>query len=361
MSTRIKKIAVLILFSAALVTMLLALPHSGQDSQQPRLSSDESDVYCNLPIAVDRLDAFPATRTPGNLYPNCSFVPGDPNVFHSFLDCTLAPPGFCQIGSYYIGFSYESLPDFQTVYPWVNFIPSAGCGPNTFCEWRVDGCGPQNGCGGGGSPTPTPTVTPTPPPATGWELVAAADFDRNGYPDYALFNSATRQTAIWYLNNNFYVRGAYGPTLPSGWELVAAADFDRDGYPDYALYNSSTRQTAIWYLNNNFYARGAYGPTLPSGWELVTSADFDLNGYPDYALFNRGTGQTAIWYLNNNVYARGAYGPTLPSGWELVTSADFDLNGYPDYALFNRGTGQTAIWYLNNNVYVRGAYGPTLP
>ncbi|HZS18406.1 MAG TPA: FG-GAP-like repeat-containing protein, partial [Candidatus Udaeobacter sp.] len=97
-----------------------------------------------------------------------------------------------------------------------------------------------------------------------------------------------------------------------GWELVTSADFDLNGYPDYALFNRGTGQTAIWYLNNNVYARGAYGPTLPSGWELVTSADFDLNGYPDYALFNRGTGQTAIWYLNNNVYVRGAYGPTLP-------------------------------------------------
>jgi len=51
--------------------------------------------------------------------------------------------------------------------------------------------------------------------------------------------------------------------------LVVAADFNGDAKPDYSLYNTSTRQTAIWYLNNNIYIGGAYGPTLPIGWSLV--------------------------------------------------------------------------------------------
>jgi hypothetical protein len=62
-----------------------------------------------------------------------------------------------------------------------------------------------------------------------------------------LFNSITRQTAIW----------------------VAAADFNGDGNPDYVLYKASTRQTAIWYLTNNVFVSAAYGPTLPAGWSLI--------------------------------------------------------------------------------------------
>ena len=85
-----------------------------------------------------------------------------------------------------------------------------------------------------------------------------------------LYNPSTRQTAIWYLNNNVRRGGVYGPTLPSGWTLIGAADFNGDGNPDYVLFNPSTRQTAIWYLNTyNVYIGGAYGPTLAAGWSLV--------------------------------------------------------------------------------------------
>jgi hypothetical protein len=96
-----------------------------------------------------------------------------------------------------------------------------------------------------------------------------ADFNGDGHPDYALFNSATRQTAIWYLSGSTFISGAFGPTLPSGWALVAAADFNGDGKPDYVLYNAATRQTAIWYLNNNVFVSGAFGPPIPAGWSLV--------------------------------------------------------------------------------------------
>ena len=262
------------------------------------------------------------------------------------------------------------------------------------------------------SPTPSPTATPT-PSATPTPVPGGnppTDFNRDGHPDYLLYNAGTRQTAVWYLNNNAYIGGAYAPTLPVGWRVIDVADFNRDGHPDYALFNASTRRTAIWYLSGVTFIGGAYGPTLPPGWELVATGDFNNDGKPDYVLYNATTHQTAVWYLNNNVYIGGGYGPTLPPGWRLMGVADFNHDGHTDYALFHPNTGytaiaylsgttlvgaawgpivpsgwilvattdfngdtspdytlykastrQTAIWYLNNNVYVGGAYGPALP
>ena len=195
----------------------------------------------------------------------------------------------------------------------------------------------------------------------GWSLVDVADFNGGGKPDYALFNPITRQTAIWYMNNNAFIGGAYGPTLPSGWSLVATGDFNNDSKPDYVLHNASTRQTAIWYLNNNVLAGGVVGPTLPVGWSLAGVADFNGDGYPDYLLFNSSTRQTAIWYLNNNVLSSGLYGPTLPVGWTVVGVADFNGDGKPDYLLYNASTRQTALWYMHNNVFAGGVFGPTPP
>jgi hypothetical protein len=51
--------------------------------------------------------------------------------------------------------------------------------------------------------------------------------------------------------------------------LVATADFNGDGKPDYVLYRASTRQTAIMYMNNNIVIGAAFGPTLPAGWSLT--------------------------------------------------------------------------------------------
>ena len=195
----------------------------------------------------------------------------------------------------------------------------------------------------------------------GWNVIDVADFNRDGNNDYVLFNSSTRQTALWYLSGVTLVGGAFGPTLPSGWALVATGDFNSDGKPDYVLYNASTRQTAIWYMNNNVYAGGAFGPALPAAWRIAGVADFNRDGKTDYLLFNASTHQTAIWYLSGVTFFRGVFGPTLPSAWALVGVADFNGDGKPDYLLYNASTRQTAIWYMNNNVFAGGAFGPTLP
>src|SRR6266536_2658114 len=93
----------------------------------------------------------------------------------------------------------------------------------------------------GGTPTPTPTQSKP--------RAAVIDFNGDGHPDWVVRNAGTRQTAIWYLNNNVFISGAYGPTLAAGWGLRSVADFNRDTHPDYALFNPVTDRTAIWYFS----------------------------------------------------------------------------------------------------------------
>jgi hypothetical protein len=196
-----------------------------------------------------------------------------------------------------------------------------------------------------------------------WSVTDVADFNRDGRPDYALFNASTRQTAIWYLsgvNGVTFIGSAWGPTPPAGWALVATGDFNNDAKPDFVIFNASTRQTAIWYLNNNVFIGGAFGPSIPAPWSLVGIADFNRDGKPDYLLFNPNTHTSVIWYLSGATRIGSAFGPTIAAGYNLSGAADFNRDGKPDYLLFNPSTRQTAIWYLNNNLLIGTAVGPTL-
>ena len=111
---------------------------------------------------------------------------------------------------------------------------------------------------------------------------------------------------------------------PAGWALVATGDFNKDGKPDYVLYNASTRQTVIWYLNNNVRIAGAaVGPTLPAAWSLVGVADFNRDGKPDYLLFNPRPVRQRSGICLNNLRIGSAVGPTLPGGWIVVGGGRF--------------------------------------
>src|SRR5262249_37325031 len=89
----------------------------------------------------------------------------------------------------------------------------------------------------------------------GWFLRGVEDFNADGQPDFLLYNAwyivgadNNNITEIWYLNNNVFTHRAFGPTIPGPeWSVVAVADFDGDGHPDYVLQHVNTHQTAIWY------------------------------------------------------------------------------------------------------------------
>ena len=194
----------------------------------------------------------------------------------------------------------------------------------------------------------------------GWSVASVADFNRDDHPDYLLFNTATRATWIWYMNNTVRIGNAFGPTLPVGRTVVALGDFNSDGYPDYLLFNANTGGTVVWYMRNNVRIGAATGPTLPVGRSVAGVADFNGDTHPDYLLFNAATRGTVIWYMSGATRTGSRNGPTIPAGFEVAGLADFDGNGRPDYLLYNSSTRQTKVWYLNDNVLIGNAAGPTI-
>ena len=102
-------------------------------------------------------------------------------------------------------------------------------------------------------------------------LLAVGDFNGDGYPDYLLAHPSLGQ--IWILDTHNNVSTGLNTSRVAaghwrGFFYAGATDFSRNGKADLLLYNSSTRQTAIWYMNNNVAVGSASGPGIPRGWDL---------------------------------------------------------------------------------------------
>src|SRR5216110_4106924 len=104
------------------------------------------------------------------------------------------------------------------------------------------------------NPTPTPTLPP-PPPGAGTAIIA--DFNGDGHRDFVVRNPATRQTAIWYLNNNVLIGGVPGPTLPAGWGLRGAADFNSNSH--LGLVRTDVYRGRTWAESAQWLGFGSYG------------------------------------------------------------------------------------------------------
>ena len=150
------------------------------------------------------------------------------------------------------------------------------------------------------------------------------DFNGDAKPDLLLFNAGTRQTAVWYHEQQCSDRQCVAVQLfPEAGAVASVADFNRDDHPDYLLFNTATRATWIWYMNNNVRIGNAFGPTLPVGWTVAALGDFNSDGYPDYLLFNANTGGTVVWYMRNNVRIGAAIRPDSSSWAECGWSRRF--------------------------------------
>ena len=67
------------------------------------------------------------------------------------------------------------------------------------------------------------------------------------FSNWVLQNPSSRQTQIWLMDNGLLSSSLAGPTLPLHWTLIDVDRFNADNSSDLLLFNSMTRQTAVWY------------------------------------------------------------------------------------------------------------------
>lgn len=156
-----------------------------------------------------------------------------------------------------------------------------------------------------------------------WYLGALVDVNRDERDDMVWYNTAGGGF-VWYLDGtpapgSYLLSSGTLPALPTGFRMYGAADFDRDGFPDFVIRNPTTGEGAIWLMDQNVFAESIALPTVAAVWQIGTVGDFNGDGMPDIAWRNSTTGENAVWLMNGTSYVASVPLPTVTDqGWKMV-------------------------------------------
>jgi hypothetical protein len=175
-----------------------------------------------------------------------------------------------------------------------------------------------------GSPGTTVLGSPVITDGNSWRIVAAGDFNRDGYPDLVWQDPVSGLVQIWYLGGpqGTTVTASANLTMSNTWHVVAAGDFNGDGQPDLVWQDPVSGAVQIWYLGGpqGNVVESAVNLTDSNSWRIASVADFDGDGHPDVVWQDPVSGSSQVWFLN------GPQGTSLmgtsvlsgPNAWRIV-------------------------------------------
>jgi hypothetical protein len=152
-------------------------------------------------------------------------------------------------------------------------------------------------------------------PNTPWRIVGTGDFNRDGKADIVWQNASAGTMYIWFMGapggvaafqSGSYVTNQNGDVISLGpnspWQIVGAADLNRDGYADFVWRDAATGFLAAWYLNNAVSVQGVdLSPNRVSdiNWEIHAVGDYNGDGHPDLIWQDVATGSLFAWLLED--------------------------------------------------------------
>ncbi len=143
-----------------------------------------------------------------------------------------------------------------------------------------------------------------------WRVAATGDFDYDGWPDLLWRNLTSQRLVVWTLEGTAR-KGSLFPNpdhaVDGNWEVVAALDYDGDGWRDLLWYNWTSGRIVQWLLDRDL-VRLSGRFTSPSGagdanWKVLASGDYGVGpgGLPftnDLVWRNATSGRVVLWHLD---------------------------------------------------------------
>jgi Subtilase family/FG-GAP-like repeat len=182
----------------------------------------------------------------------------------------------------------------------------------------------------------------------GWLPTGIGDFNNDGTPDIAWYNSTTTNTDLWKISSGQWAGSVNVGPHPAGWQPVGVGDFNQDGTSDILWFNPASGNVDIWTIANGQWAGSVNVGSHPAGWQPVGVGDFNQDGTSDVLWFNPTSGNVDIWKIANGQWAGSVNVGSHPAGWQPVGVGDFNHDGTSDILWFNPASGNVDIWKIAN-------------
>lgn len=162
----------------------------------------------------------------------------------------------------------------------------------------------------------------------------AGDFNGDGKADVAYF-SESKGVLLQLGNGNGIFQPAKTIVNPFSVFAYAVGDFNRDGFPDFAVEEGGVIQMLLADGHGNFTSAGSFSDGEPSGFSFVPSlvlGDFNGDGLLDVAAPDGFSNNVSI-LLGNGDGTLGASTLFAGGATHSAVAGDFNGDGLPDIAL----------------------------
>jgi hypothetical protein len=184
---------------------------------------------------------------------------------------------------------------------------------------------------------------------------ATTDFTADGWNDLVWLHQDGR-IAIWQMNGTTLMGGTVVASRVSDfqWRIVGAADFNRDTHPD-LLWQHADGRVAIWLMNGTALIEGrVVTQASDTRWRIGGTGDLDGDGHVDI-VWQHPDGRVVAWLMNGTTLMRATQVTQVGDpDWLLAGAGDANGDGKLDLFWHHRTLGHVVIWIMNGTALVTG-------
>lgn len=177
------------------------------------------------------------------------------------------------------------------------------------------------------------------------DTLAPADYDGDGRTDFAVWRP---ENGVWYIHQSgddgvLLVRWGMNTMRPTGGlpDVPVAGDYDGDGHTDLGVWRPDTGEWWILKSSNNYDQNNALVFRWGKLGDVPVQADYDGDKKADFAVFRPTENR---WYVRSSATGKSSVQPFGLAGLDVLVPADYTGDRKADIAVYRSG-----VWFVLNS------------